>query len=71
MHVPGATGRKKSSVVDLHVGLCAVLLVIRRLYLRHNTAPVVIRSNDTIVIVLYSVLHNGLGHYSHTMVADE
>jgi len=71
MHMPGAAGRKKSSVVGLYVGLCAVLSVIGRLYLRHNTAPVVIRTDDTTVTVLYAVLHNELGDQSHTMVTDE
>lgn len=71
MHLSCATGRKKSSVTGLHVGLCSVLPLIRRLHIFHNTAPLVIRTDDTTVAVLHAVLHHEFGHQSHTMVTDQ
>jgi len=71
MYLSGAAGRKKNFVVGLNVGLRAVLSVVGRLHIHHNTTPVVNSADDTTIIVLHAVLYHKLGHQSHTMVADQ
>ena len=48
-----------------------MLSVVGRLHILDDTAPVVIRTNDTAVAILHALLFHELGHQSHTMVTDQ